>query len=160
METLHPRISTYNSNPIWSQELDLLSWSQETKSMTSTMFFISFWNLMLNWYILQGTRWFNQTHYLNDQTFSQMMTQTMKTWLCFQITCFSTSLTWIYNKELWWQMILMAVQPKHWNSFRKQHPHQWQKDWRIGKLKCQMDKTFFSSKERTIYQEIWTYDEK
>ena len=44
--------------------------------------------------------------------------------------------------------------------FWKQHPHQWQKDWRIGKSKQQMDKTFSSSKERTIYQEIWTYDEK
>ena len=42
IETLHPRISTYNSNPIWSQELDLLLWSQETKSMTSMMVFISF----------------------------------------------------------------------------------------------------------------------
>ena len=31
----------------------------------------------------------------------------------------------------------------------KQYPHQWQKDWRIGKLKQQMDETFFSSKERT-----------
>ena len=39
-------------------------------------------------------------------------------------------------------------------------PHQWQKDWRIGKSKWQMDETFFSSKERTIYQEIWTYNEK
>ena len=38
-----------------------------------------FWNLMLNWYILRGTRWFNQMHYLSDQTFAQMMTQTMKT---------------------------------------------------------------------------------
>ena len=93
---------------------------------------------MLNWYILQGT--------------------TMKTWLCFQITCFSTSLTWSYNKKLQWWMILMAVQLKHWNSFWKQHPHQWQKDWRIGKLKQQMDETFL--KERTIYQEIWTYNEK
>ena len=89
---------------------------------------------MLNWYILQRTRWFNQMHYLNDQTFAQSMTQTMKTWLCFQITCFSISLTWTYNKKLQWWMILMAVQPKHWNSFWKQHPHQWQKDWRIGKL--------------------------
>ena len=43
---------------------------------------------MLNWYILPGTRWFNQMHYLNNQTFAQTMTQTMKTWLCFQITCF------------------------------------------------------------------------
>ena len=30
-------------------------------------------------------------------------------------------------------------------------------DW---KIKTKMDETFFSSKERTIYQEIWTYDEK
>ena len=30
-------------------------------------------------------------------------------------------------------------------------------DW---KLKQQIDKTFFSSKERTIYQEIWTYNKK
>ena len=37
-----------------------------------------FWNLMLNWYILLGTRWFNQMHYLDDQTFAQMMTQTTK----------------------------------------------------------------------------------
>ena len=29
---------------------------------------------MLNWYILQGTRWFNQMHYLDDQTFAQTMT--------------------------------------------------------------------------------------
>ena len=42
----------------------------------------------------------------------------------------------------------------------KQHPHQWQKGWRIVKSKWQMDKTFFSSKERTIYQEIRTYNEK
>ena len=105
---------------------------------------------MLNWYILQRTRWFNPMHYLNDQTFAQSMTQTMKTWLCFQITCFSISLTWTYNKKLQWWMILMAVQPKHWNSFWKQHPHQWQKDWRIGESKQQIDKTIFSSKERTI----------
>ena len=34
---LDPRISTYNSNPIWSQEIDLLSWSQESKLTTSMM---------------------------------------------------------------------------------------------------------------------------
>ena len=33
----------------------------------------------------------------------------------------------------------------------KQYPHQWQKDWRIGKLKRRMDETFFSSMERTKY---------
>ena len=44
-------------------------------------------------------------------------------------------------------------------QFWKQHTHQWQKDWRIGKSKRQMDETLFSSKERTIY-EIWTYDKK
>ena len=44
-------------------------------------------------------------------------------------------------------------------KFHITHPHQWQKNWRIGKLKRQMDETFFSSKERTIFQEIWTYND-
>ena len=156
METLHPRISTYNNNPIRSQELDLLSWSQETKSTTSP------WSLYLSEFdvkLVHTPR--------NKMVQSDALSQRPD--LCPDDDTDNENMIMLPDNmflnhidmdlQQWW-MILMAMQPKHWNSFWKQHPHQWQKDWRIGKLKQQMDETFFSSKERTIYQEIWTYDEK